>query len=115
VVEAENGRVGLERVAERQPSLIVLDLMMPEVDGFAFINELREREGGCDIPIVVLTAKELTELERQRLHGCVERVLQKGAHPREALVAEVRRLRGRGAPPPAGDPASNGRLGMGAE
>ena len=92
VTEAENGRVALERVAEQRPALIVLDLMMPTMDGFAFIAELRQREDWRTIPIVVMTAKDLTPEERQRLNGSVEKILLKGAYSREDLLGEVRRL-----------------------
>jgi CheY-like chemotaxis protein len=94
VAEAENGRVGLERVAKSQPDLILLDLMMPEMDGFEFLEELRRKDEWCSIPVVVVTAKELTEEDRQRLNGYVERVIQKGAYSGEALLMEVRRLVG---------------------
>jgi CheY-like chemotaxis protein len=92
VAEAENGRVALERVAEAVPSLILLDLMMPVMDGFAFIGELRRRGAWRSIPVVVVTAKELTGEARALLDGCVERVIEKGAYSREELLAEVREL-----------------------
>jgi CheY-like chemotaxis protein len=91
VTEAENGRVALERMTEQRPVLIVLDLMMPTMDGFSFIAELRQREEWRTIPIVVLTAKDLTPEERQRLNGSVEQILLKGAYSREDLLGEVRR------------------------
>jgi PAS domain S-box-containing protein len=91
VTEAENGRVALERVAEQRPVLIVLDLMMPTMDGFTFIAELRQREEWRTMPIVVLTAKDLTPEERQRLSGSVAQILSKGAYSREDLLDEVRR------------------------
>jgi CheY-like chemotaxis protein len=91
VIEAENGRVALERMAEQRPVLIVLDLMMPTMDGFTFIAELRQREEWRTIPIVVLTAKDLTLEERQRLNGSVAQILSKGAYSREDLLDEVRR------------------------
>jgi signal transduction histidine kinase/CheY-like chemotaxis protein len=92
VIEAENGRTGLERMAERQPDLILLDLMMPEMDGFEFLDELRKREAWRSIPVIVITAKELTTEDRQRLNGSVEKILQKGAYSREELIREVRDL-----------------------
>jgi len=92
VTEAENGRIALERVAEHRPALILLDLMMPEMDGFRFVEELRRQEAWRSIPIVVITAKDLSEADRLRLNGYVERILQKGAYSREALFAEVRDL-----------------------
>lgn len=60
VAEAENGAVALQRVAERQPDLILLDLMMPVMDGFEFVLELRQPKIGHEIPIIVITAKDLT-------------------------------------------------------
>ncbi len=90
VSEAENGRSGLERVADNRPDLIVLDLMMPEMDGFEFIDRLRERAAWRSIPIVVVTAKDLTPEDRARLDGYVQNILLKGAYSREALLAEVR-------------------------
>ena len=91
VSEAENGRVGLEAVAAHTPGLVLLDLMMPEMDGFEFIEHLRKRPDGVDVPVVVLTAKDLTERDRQRLRGSVENVLQKGGQSNE-VVKEVRRV-----------------------
>ncbi len=92
VAEAENGRVALERIDEVQPSLILLDLVMPEMDGFEFLDELRKDSGRQGIPTVVITAKDLTELERNRLNGGVEKVVQKSAYAREDLLAQVRDL-----------------------
>jgi PAS domain S-box-containing protein len=92
VVEAENGRVALERVAEAIPALILLDLMMPEMDGFQFLDALRADERRRSIPVAVITAKDVTVGERERLADQVERILQKGAYAREELLAEIRRL-----------------------
>jgi signal transduction histidine kinase/DNA-binding response OmpR family regulator len=91
VSEAENGRVGLDAIAAHTPGLVLLDLMMPEMDGFEFIEHLRKRSDGVDVPVVVLTAKDLTERDRQRLRGTVEHVLQKGDQTNE-VVREVRRV-----------------------
>jgi CheY-like chemotaxis protein len=93
VAESPNGHAALEQVAADRPALILLDLMMPRMNGFEFIAELRQREAGRGIPIVVLTAKDLTAEERQRLNGYVERVLQKGACSREQLLNEMNALR----------------------
>jgi CheY-like chemotaxis protein len=91
---AENGRQGLERVAESQPALIFADLMMPVMNGFDFIDELRSVEAWKAIPVIVLTAKDLTEEDRVRLSGQVERVLDKGSQSREDLAARLRELVG---------------------
>jgi CheY-like chemotaxis protein len=90
VVEAANGRDALRRVSERQPDLMIMDLIMPEMSGFDLIDALR-REGRHSIPIVVVTAKDLTEEERQRLNGSVARVLQKAPDGGRELLAAVRR------------------------
>jgi len=89
VVEAENGLVGLERVAERMPDLILLDLMMPVMDGFHFAAELRKHPEWRKIPVVVMTAKELTAEDRLQLNGYVEKILQKGACGLDELLVEV--------------------------
>jgi len=92
VVEAENGRVALERLRGESPSLILLDLMMPEMDGFEFVAELRHHEGWRAIPVVVITARDLSRDDRERLNGHVEKILQKGTYDRDQLLAEVREL-----------------------
>jgi PAS domain S-box-containing protein len=92
VAEAENGRVGLQQVARSQPSLILLDLMMPEMDGFAFVAELRKDESHRKLPVVVLTSKDITQEDRRRLTGSVELILQKGAASRETILTEIRSL-----------------------
>jgi signal transduction histidine kinase/DNA-binding response OmpR family regulator len=89
VAEAENGRVALERVAENRPELIVLDLMMPEMDGFTFIEALRQNEAWRAIPVVVVTAKDLTAEDRARLNGQVQQVLHKGSYSRDELLREM--------------------------
>jgi signal transduction histidine kinase/CheY-like chemotaxis protein len=89
VTEAENGRVALEHMAESLPDLILLDLMMPEMDGFQFLDHVRAREGWRSIPIIIVTAKDLTEDDRQRLNGYVEGILEKGAHNPEDLLREI--------------------------
>ncbi|HJV58098.1 MAG TPA: response regulator, partial [Methylomirabilota bacterium] len=92
VVEAENGRVALERLHDVSPSVILLDLMMPEMDGFEFVAEFRRHQAWRAIPIVVVTAKDLSQEDRERLNGHVQKILQKGTHGRDQLLAEVREL-----------------------
>jgi signal transduction histidine kinase/DNA-binding response OmpR family regulator len=91
VAEAGNGREGLARVAENQPALILLDLMMPEVDGFQFLDSIRNHAEWQHIPVIVVTAMDLSTDDRQRLQGSVEKIIQKGAHSRDALLGEIRR------------------------
>jgi len=92
VIEAENGRTALARLREAAPSVVLLDLMMPEMDGFEFVAEFRRHEPWRAIPIVVITAKDLTREDRERLNGYVQKILQKGAYGRDELLAEVREL-----------------------
>jgi signal transduction histidine kinase/DNA-binding response OmpR family regulator len=87
VMEAENGRVALARLAESPPDVIVVDLMMPEMDGFELLDALRSSGAWRDIPVLVLTAKDLTDDDRARLNGGIERILQK--RDRQELLGEV--------------------------
>lgn len=102
VVEAANGREALECMARQTPALILLDLMMPEMDGFEFLAEVRHHPEWSAIPVVVITAKDLAEEDRlflngsMLLSGCVKRVLQKGSFSREELLGQVRQLVARG-------------------
>jgi CheY-like chemotaxis protein len=72
--------------------LILLDLMMPEMDGFQFIDRVRQHENWRTIPIVVVTAKDLTKEDRDRLNGYVLEIIRKNACPPGELLAEVREL-----------------------
>ena len=92
VDEAENGRIAIERMREHCPAVVLLDLMMPEMDGFQFIEAIRADRAWHDVPVVVITAKVLTDEDRARLSGGVEAVVQKGGRSREDLLVEVARL-----------------------
>ena len=89
VTEADNGRVALERLAAGLPDAIVLDLMMPEMDGFEFVAELRSRREWRAIPVLVVTAMDLSDEDHRRLNGEVERVIRKSGQPRDALLHEL--------------------------
>jgi signal transduction histidine kinase/CheY-like chemotaxis protein len=101
VTEAANGREALECMERVRPSLILLDLMMPEMDGFEFADRVRRHPEWRAIPIVVMTAKDLSLGERQRLSGSVEVILHKAGDSREALLDQVRDLVARCAAPRA--------------
>lgn len=90
VLEAENGRQGLELLAAGKPSIILLDLMMPEMDGFEFVQQLHAKAEWMMLPVIVVTAKELTKEDRTRLNGHVQRIMHKGVHSREQILAEVK-------------------------
>ncbi|KZC02905.1 Autoinducer 2 sensor kinase/phosphatase LuxQ [Methylobacterium radiotolerans] len=99
VDEAENGRIALERVSQARPSLILLDLMMPEMDGFGFLRALRARPDG-DVPVVVLTAKEVTAAEKESLNRQADRVIAKGSMSLAEIGRQLRVLYARSASEP---------------
>lgn len=92
VAEADSGLTALEQLAVARPHLILLDLMLPEMDGFELIAELRKSHSEDPIPIVVITAKDLTTAESQQLNGYVDRVLQKGVYSCDTLLRDVRSI-----------------------
>ncbi|MAH97925.1 MAG: hybrid sensor histidine kinase/response regulator [Euryarchaeota archaeon] len=89
VIKAKNGKEALERVNETKPALVLLDLMMPEMDGFEFAEKLREKKEWLDIPVVVITAKDLTNEDHTRLKGNVEAIMQKGSYNKDEILNEV--------------------------
>ncbi len=84
--EAANGRLGLEMVRAQPPDLILLDLMMPEMDGFAVLDVLKADKELSQIPVIVVTAKELTSLEKQRLQGKAQSLMEKGTFTDQEIV-----------------------------
>jgi CheY-like chemotaxis protein len=91
VTEAADGQAALEAVRENKPDLILLDLMMPNVDGFEFAERLHADPRFRSIPVVVITAKDLTDDDRRRLNGSVLKVVRKGGSG-EGLLAALRGL-----------------------
>jgi len=89
---ATNGLEGLAQLEIQQPDLILLDLMMPKMNGFEFATQVHQHNQWCKIPIVVLTAKDITAEDRAQLQGCVETIFQKGDYNREELLQEVHTL-----------------------
>ncbi len=90
VSEAENGQIALDRLNDDAPSLILLDLMMPVMDGFEFVMEMHKLGPSRAIPIVVVTAKEIDEEDRRRLNGGVVGLIEKGGLDRESLLSLLR-------------------------
>jgi CheY-like chemotaxis protein len=91
VIEAENGLQALQKLDDHSPELILLDLMMPVMDGFAFLHELRSRPQWQQVPVMVITAKDLSQQERQLLNNNVSQVIEKSAHKRETILGEISR------------------------
>ena len=91
IFEAHDGQAGLELIRRERPDVVLLDLMMPGMDGFQVLEALKEEEDLARIPVVVITAKELTPSERARLNSQIERLLQKGDFTDEDLLREILR------------------------
>lgn len=94
VIEAANGFEGLEKALTERPDLLILDLMMPEMDGFAVLEALKNNPNTAGIPVIVVTAKALTPEEQQRLRGQIERLMQKGEFLSDEFMEEIRALLG---------------------
>lgn len=92
VTQAENGRVGLERLNEALPDAILLDLMMPEMDGFEFIAQVRAEARWRRIPVIVVTAKTLTAEDLARLNGQVQHLVHKGEYSGRTVLAALDEL-----------------------
>jgi threonine synthase len=92
ILEADNGRAGFDLIKREMPDLVILDLMMPEMDGFSVIEALRAIPETATIPIIVATAKELTPDEKSRLGGHIQALLQKGDFLNDEFLDEVRSL-----------------------
>lgn len=92
VFKAENGKVALEHLADKKPSLILLDLIMPVMDGFEFLAHLQDHEQWNSIPIVVLTAKNLTVEEYGRLNNYVKTIFNKESYAQDDLILHIHKL-----------------------
>jgi signal transduction histidine kinase/DNA-binding response OmpR family regulator/PAS domain-containing protein len=92
VVEAGNGCEALEALETAKPALVLLDLMMPGMDGFEVLERLRGDEKWREVPVIIVTAKDLTSDDIERLNGRVVKVLQKGTYERRDLVRDIRAM-----------------------
>ena len=91
VLRAHGGREAIETAHRELPDLIVLDLMLPDVNGFEVVKALQEHPDTARIPVVVVTGKDITAQERATLDGYVTAIMEKGAFDRHCFVGEVRR------------------------
>ena len=106
VTQAVNGRDALAQLAAEPPGLILLDLMMPEMDGFDFLTEKWANEAWRNIPVIVVTAKDLSDDDRNQLSGKVEHLISKGSYSGEEITRLVRKLLERA----GGDQLQEGRM-----
>ena len=88
--EATNGHSAIELVSREKPDLVILDLMMPDLDGFSVIDTIHAQRETRHIPIIVMTAKDLTNQEKVRLHGQIQSLMHKGNFVSEKLLSEVK-------------------------
>lgn len=88
--EANNGLDGLMLIQSTLPNLVILDLMMPGLDGFGLVEKIKADPKLKDIPIIVITAKELSLIERERLDGKIKALLQKGSFMDSDLLSDIR-------------------------
>jgi len=90
--DAANGREALDQLERERPNLVILDLAMPEMDGFQVLDEMRKSPRTAEIPVIVVTAKELTGDEKSRLRGRIQKLMQKGDFMSDELLDEVKIL-----------------------
>lgn len=95
VLRAYGGREAIAKTARSRPDLVIFDLMMPDIDGFAVVEALKSRPESVHVPILILTAKQLTEQDRRRLTGFVTDILEKSQFDPGRLLAEVKRALGK--------------------
>ena len=92
VAEAANGSEAIEALERATPGLVLLDLMMPGMDGFEVLERLQGEETWREVPVIIVTAKDLTREDVERLNGRVVKVLQKGAYQRRDLVRDIQAM-----------------------
>ena len=86
------GSEAIETAISQSPDLIILDMMMPQVDGFQVVRHLTGDPRTCDIPIIICTALDLTDEDRDRLNGQIKSVIQKTGNVKEELLATIKRI-----------------------
>jgi CheY-like chemotaxis protein len=92
VVRAAGGEAGVAAVRRERPAVVLLDLLMPDVDGFEVVERLRADPLVADVPIVVLTSKDMTAADHERLSGRISLLAKKGTFRQDQLADVVRRL-----------------------
>ena len=89
VDEAKNGKIALDRMRKGIPELILLDLLMPVMDGFKFLKEINTIDSWSKIPIIVITSKDLTVDDYSFLTNNVDKVIQKGKYNRQEILEQI--------------------------
>ena len=91
---ADGGAAALQHLEHHRPDVILLDLMMPDIDGFAVVERIKSHPVWCNIPVIVVTAKDLNPSDRARLRGGVQSVVQKSGRTLEHVVESIESLLG---------------------
>ncbi|MCG8378003.1 MAG: response regulator, partial [Proteobacteria bacterium] len=89
IQQADNGSMALKSIAKQLPDVILLDLMMPEMDGFEFIEKLQQHKEWCKVPVIVVTAKQLSAEDQHRLNGYVTSIINKGKFDSANLLKNI--------------------------
>ena len=92
VMIADGGKAGVELALKKKPDLIILDLMMPDVDGFEVVSKLKEDAAASQIPILIYTAKNITSEDRERLQGNIQSIIQKGDFGKDRFLEMINNL-----------------------
>ena len=92
IMVADGGKAGLELALKKKPDMIILDLMMPDVDGFEVVSKLREDPAASQIPILIYTAKNITSEDRERLQGNIQSIIQKGDFGKDRFLEMINNL-----------------------
>jgi CheY-like chemotaxis protein len=92
IMVADGGKAGLEIALKKKPDLIILDLMMPDVDGFEVVSKLREDAAASQIPILIYTAKNISSEDRERLQGNIQSIIQKGDFGKDRFLEMINNL-----------------------
>jgi CheY-like chemotaxis protein len=92
VMVADGGKTGVEMALKKKPDLIILDLMMPDVDGFEVVSKLKEDPAASKIPILIYTAKNITSEDRERLQGNIQTIIQKGDFGKDRFLEMINNL-----------------------
>ena len=89
VAEAKHGKDALDCISDEKPELILLDLLMPVMDGFEFLRIIKEKDVWKNIPVIVITSKDLSEDDYSFLSANVDQVIQKGKYTRKELIKRI--------------------------
>ncbi|MEK7397024.1 MAG: response regulator, partial [Candidatus Poribacteria bacterium] len=92
IIKTYGGKEGINLATEKQPDAIILDLMMPEINGFEVMQRLKENERTKDIPIIICTGKDLTKEEIQLLNNNIISIIHKGMCSKENLLGELKKI-----------------------